>query len=220
MEESKKAIEERHYFGTHFMHSPRTPTDKNFRISATRVRMLGDIRPGYIFFMRGDIRDTADYFESMEFMEKVMGTIYTKEDQEGIFREHSIEVAGSTVESILGLGMIYEDFKYEELEDMPDIVKFMEEGLMRRNMERRSTRRYMSDYYQTGMEEWKWDEYDEIWGFAMVPESNPNHLRDLEALRQRQAGIPDQLEEDELAGFHARMQRRGETRERRLRGET
>ena len=122
MEEAKKAIEERLYFGFHFMHSPRTSSDKNFRLSATRVKMGGDIRPGYIFFMRGDIRDTADYFESMEFMEKVQGTTYTKESQEGIFREHSIEVAGSTVESILGLGMIYEDFKYEELEDLPEII--------------------------------------------------------------------------------------------------
>ena len=79
----------------------------------------------------------------MGFMEKVLGTTYTKEDQEGTYREHSIEVAGSTVESILGLGMIYEDYKYEELEDMPDIVEFMEAGLMTRNMERRSERRYM-----------------------------------------------------------------------------
>ena len=69
------------------------------------------------------------------------------------------------------------------------------------------------------MDEETWDEYDEIWGFAMVPESNPDHLRNLEALRNRQAGIPDQLEEDELPRFHARMQRRRETREKRLRGE-
>jgi hypothetical protein len=220
MEESKKAIEERQYFGTHYMHSPRTSRDKNFRISASRVKIIGVIRSGYRFFMRGDIRDTADYFESMEFMEKVKGTTYTREDQAGIFREHSIEVAGSTVESILGLGMVYEDFKYEELEDMPEIVKFMEEGLMARNMERRSARRYLSDYYQTGMEEWKWDEYDEIWGFAMVPDNHPNLTGDLEALRQRQAGIPAQLEEDELPGFHARMRRRGETRDSSMRGET
>eukprot|EP00972_Heterocapsa_arctica_P099028 14614094-Heterocapsa_arctica.AAC.1 len=102
---------------------------------------------------------------------------------------------------------------------MPAIVSFMEEGLMRQNMERRSRRQYLSNYYKMGQEEWKWDEYDEIWGFAMVPESNPNHLRDLEGLRNRQAGIPDQLEEDEYADFHARMGRRNVTREKRMRGE-
>eukprot|EP00972_Heterocapsa_arctica_P082281 12125404-Heterocapsa_arctica.AAC.1 len=37
MEEAKKAIEEKLYFGAHFMDSPRTSSDKHFRISATRM---------------------------------------------------------------------------------------------------------------------------------------------------------------------------------------
>ncbi len=176
MVEAKKALEQRLYMGAHFIHSPRTPSDKKFRISATRVNMVGQVRPGYRFFMRGDIRDTAAYFESMGFMGKVEGTTYTREGQEGTYREHPIEVAGTTVESILGLGMVYEDHKYEELEDMPAIVEFVEAGLMTKNLDRRSERRYLTNHYLAGLNEEKWDEYDEIWGFAMVPESNPDLL--------------------------------------------
>jgi hypothetical protein len=122
MAEAKKALEQRLYFGAHFIVSPRTPSDKKFRLSATRVDMVGQDKPGYRFFMRGDIRDTAAYFESMGFMEKLEGTTYTREGQAGTFREHPIEVAGTIVESILGLGLVYEDRQYEELEDIPAIV--------------------------------------------------------------------------------------------------
>eukprot|EP00972_Heterocapsa_arctica_P011648 1707188-Heterocapsa_arctica.AAC.1 len=59
-----------------------------------------------------------------------------------------------------------------------------------------------------GKEQWKWDEYDEIWGFNHVPESRPTHLRDLNGLRNKQAGTPDQLEEGEIENFYARMERR------------
>jgi hypothetical protein len=100
---------------------------------------------------------------------------------------------------------------------MPAIVAFIEEGLMAMHLERRSARRYLSDYHQTGKEQWKWDEYDEIWGFTTIPRDHPDYAIDLEALRQRQAGIPAQLEEDELEGFFARMKRRGETRLERMR---
>ena len=72
----------------------------------------------------------------------------------------------------------------------------------------------MTNHYLAGLNEEKWDEYDEIWGCAMVPESNPDLLINLEGLRNRQAGIPDQLEEDELPSYHARMQRRRETRDK------
>ncbi len=84
----------------------------------------------------------------------------------------------------------------------------------RTELERRSARQYLANYYHMG--QWKWDEYDEIWGFAMIPESNPEMMRNLEGLRNRQAGVPDQLEEDELADFYARIQRRKETRDRAL----
>ena len=216
MAEAKKALEQRLYFGAHFIVSPRTPSDKKFRLSATRVNMVGQNKPGYIFFMRGDIRDTAAYFESMGFMGKLEGTTYTREGQAGTFREHPIEVAGTIVESILGLGLVYEERQYEELEDIPAIVEFMEAGLMTQDVKRRSEMRYLKNRYRATLTKEKWDEYDEIWGFAMIPESDPDMTRNLEGLRNRQAGVPDQLEEDELADFYARIQRRKETRDKAL----
>eukprot|EP00972_Heterocapsa_arctica_P085530 12606129-Heterocapsa_arctica.AAC.1 len=48
-----------------------------------------------------------------------------------------------------------------------------------------------------GKEQWKWDEYDEIWGFDHVLEGTPSYVRDLNGLRNRQSGTPDQLEEGE-----------------------
>jgi hypothetical protein len=215
MAEAKRAIEQRLYFGSHFIVSPRTSTDKKFRFSATRVNMVGQ-KPGYKFFMRGDIRDTAAYFESMGFMEKLEATTYTKEGQLGTFREHPTEVAGTIVESIFGLGLVYEEFQYEELEDIPAIVEYMEAGLMTLDLKRRSDMRYQRNRFRATLTKEKWDEYDEIWGFAMIPENDANMLRNLDGLRNRQAGVPDQLEEDELAELYARMQRRKEARDRTL----
>eukprot|EP00972_Heterocapsa_arctica_P059854 8828260-Heterocapsa_arctica.AAC.1 len=71
--------------------------------------------------MRGDIRDTAAYFENMRFMEPMVGGLYTREGIDGHFREHPIQIAGSIVESIFGRGMMYQDYGYEELSDMPEI---------------------------------------------------------------------------------------------------
>eukprot|EP00972_Heterocapsa_arctica_P098749 14572361-Heterocapsa_arctica.AAC.1 len=59
-----------------------------------------------------------------------------------------------------------------------------------------------------GQDQWKCDEYDEIWGFGNVPVGRSTFVRDLEGLRNRQAGAPDQLEESETANFYARMERR------------
>eukprot|EP00972_Heterocapsa_arctica_P111175 16368593-Heterocapsa_arctica.AAC.1 len=73
----------------------------------------------------------------------------------------------------------------------------MEEGLMNKNLERRSERLWEADYYKMGKDQWKWDEYDEHWGFDMVPENRPTFMRDLEAYRNRQSGVPDQLDEEE-----------------------
>ena len=109
--------------------------------------------------------------------------------------------------------MMYQDYLYEELSDMPEIVNFMEAGLMGQNLGRRSERLRMADYYQMGQEQRKWDEYDEIWGFGSVPTNIPTFVRDLQGLRNRQAGTPDQLEESEAADFYARMERRRVTRE-------
>eukprot|EP00972_Heterocapsa_arctica_P054962 8104598-Heterocapsa_arctica.AAC.1 len=71
--------------------------------------------------MRGDIRDTAAYFKNMHFMAPIVGGLCTMENAVGEYREHAIDTAGSIVESIFGLGMMYRDFGYEELSDMTEI---------------------------------------------------------------------------------------------------
>eukprot|EP00972_Heterocapsa_arctica_P111272 16382877-Heterocapsa_arctica.AAC.1 len=71
-------------------------------------------------------------------MEPVKGNVYRIEGVDKNFRQHPIEVAGSTLESILGLGMMYEDYGYEELTDMPEIVTMLGSALMSQNMGRRS----------------------------------------------------------------------------------
>eukprot|EP00972_Heterocapsa_arctica_P071813 10607122-Heterocapsa_arctica.AAC.1 len=104
--------------------------------------------------------------------------------------------------------MMYEDFGYEELSDMPEMVTMLETGLMSQTMGRRSARQYVTNFYNTRMEDWKWDEYDEIWGFGIVPEDCPECQLNVDGLRNRIAGIPAQLEEEEHASFFARMEKR------------
>eukprot|EP00972_Heterocapsa_arctica_P072598 10718699-Heterocapsa_arctica.AAC.1 len=52
---------------------------------------------------------------------------YTVEGWPGTFREHSIEVRGTTLESIVGLGAIFEEHGFTKLEDMPELVVEIEE---------------------------------------------------------------------------------------------
>eukprot|EP00972_Heterocapsa_arctica_P000159 24303-Heterocapsa_arctica.AAC.1 len=63
------------------MDSPRTKSDRNFRISV--VRMTNPENPqeraGFTFFKRGDIRDTAAFFNQMNFMEPVEANSYSIE---------------------------------------------------------------------------------------------------------------------------------------------
>eukprot|EP00972_Heterocapsa_arctica_P102825 15155244-Heterocapsa_arctica.AAC.1 len=104
------------------MDSPRTSKDKDFRVSTARVQSVDEeMMSGFIFFVRGDIRDTTAYFKDMLFMEPIVGGLYNTENREGTFREHPIEIAGSIVESIFGLGMLYQDYLYEELSDLPEM---------------------------------------------------------------------------------------------------
>eukprot|EP00972_Heterocapsa_arctica_P016939 2500384-Heterocapsa_arctica.AAC.1 len=66
---------------------------------------------------------------------------------------------------------------------MPEIVAYLESGLMCQNMNRRSAR--------IRRKEWFWDEYDEIWGFDTVPENFPDYHVHAEALRDRcERGVP------------------------------
>eukprot|EP00972_Heterocapsa_arctica_P028797 4236146-Heterocapsa_arctica.AAC.1 len=85
-------------------------TDRNFRISAARAfdPEQPQERPGFKFYKRCDIKDTATYFNVKNFMDRVEANAYTMEGVEGTFREHQVEVAGTILESILGLGAIYE----------------------------------------------------------------------------------------------------------------
>eukprot|EP00972_Heterocapsa_arctica_P020705 3052625-Heterocapsa_arctica.AAC.1 len=87
----------------------------------------------------------------MHFMEHIQGNLYRVEGVDRNYREHPIEVAGSTLESILGLGMMYEDFGYEELSDMPEMVTMLEAGLMSQNMSRRSSGQYGAQFYNMRM---------------------------------------------------------------------
>eukprot|EP00972_Heterocapsa_arctica_P022067 3244673-Heterocapsa_arctica.AAC.1 len=62
------------------MDSPRSSNDKDFRISVARVLYTDEnMKAGFRFYMRGDIRDSAAFFESMNFMEPILGGTYTKE---------------------------------------------------------------------------------------------------------------------------------------------
>eukprot|EP00972_Heterocapsa_arctica_P081322 11986404-Heterocapsa_arctica.AAC.1 len=71
LEEAKEAIAEHLHVGTHYMDSPRTKSDRKFRISAVRVTDPENPqeRAGFELFKRGDIRDTAAFFNQMNFME-------------------------------------------------------------------------------------------------------------------------------------------------------
>eukprot|EP00972_Heterocapsa_arctica_P032537 4793668-Heterocapsa_arctica.AAC.1 len=71
LEEAKEAIADHFHFGTHYLDSPSTKSDRNFIITAVRVADPENLREraGFNFFKRGDIRDTAAFFNQMNFME-------------------------------------------------------------------------------------------------------------------------------------------------------
>eukprot|EP00972_Heterocapsa_arctica_P058422 8618897-Heterocapsa_arctica.AAC.1 len=81
------------------------------------------------------------------------------------------------LESSLGLGAIFAEHGFIELEDMPELVVEIEEGLKtrRRNFRAHNPRRT----------DWLWDEYDEIWGFDDVPRGFPDYQIQVDALEDR-----------------------------------
>eukprot|EP00972_Heterocapsa_arctica_P038464 5666596-Heterocapsa_arctica.AAC.1 len=84
----------------------------------------------------------------------------------------------------------------------------LEAVLMSQNMGRRSAR--------IRRKEWRWDEYDEIWGFDMIPEDHPDYQLHAEALKDRcERGIPAQLDEEDYPDFYARVESRRESRTQR-----
>eukprot|EP00972_Heterocapsa_arctica_P100663 14842389-Heterocapsa_arctica.AAC.1 len=208
-EEAKEAMEGLH-FGVHHMDSPRMRSDRNFRISATRAcdPDYPQERPGFKIFKRCDIRDTASYFQRMGFMERVQANIYTLEGAPGTFREHPVEVTGTILESILGLGAIFERHGFKELKDLPEMVAMLEEGLKRQRTD------FIS--HRMRKKEWNWDEYDDILGFEEVPAGYPDYQMHADALRDRhERGVPTLIDERDHSYFYARMERRRESRRKR-----
>eukprot|EP00972_Heterocapsa_arctica_P035550 5231881-Heterocapsa_arctica.AAC.1 len=55
----------------HFIVSPRMKADRNFRISVVMAQDPDQPqeRPGFKFFKRRDIRDTASFLREMEYMD-------------------------------------------------------------------------------------------------------------------------------------------------------
>eukprot|EP00972_Heterocapsa_arctica_P109622 16137510-Heterocapsa_arctica.AAC.1 len=85
----------------------------------------------------------------MEYMDGKEDNIFTIDGFTGTFREHPIEVSGAILESILGLGAIYEQYGFTELEDLPEMVVEIGEGLKRYKANFRSHRMRKKD--------WNWD---------------------------------------------------------------
>eukprot|EP00972_Heterocapsa_arctica_P098517 14539469-Heterocapsa_arctica.AAC.1 len=136
--------------------------DRNFRISVVMAYdpddpVMAYYRPGFKFFKRCDIRDTASFLRKTEYMEGNEDNIFTIEGFTGTSRKHPVEVAGTILESMLGLGAIYEQYGFTKLEDLPEVVMEIEEGLKRHRTNFRS--------HRMRKKEWNWHEYDEIWGF-------------------------------------------------------
>ena len=94
--------------------------------------------------MRCDIRYSAEFFIDKNFVDTVEANYYTWPNTRGRFKEHRIEVAGTTLEAILGLGAIYEHKGYAEFVDMPEIVAMIEMEMKSRPM--RAHRREARDY--------------------------------------------------------------------------
>eukprot|EP00972_Heterocapsa_arctica_P107330 15810011-Heterocapsa_arctica.AAC.1 len=61
-------------------------------------------------------------------MDGTEGNKYTTAGR-GTSTEHSIDVPATILESILGLGAIFGEHGFAELEDMPELVVEIEEGL-------------------------------------------------------------------------------------------
>eukprot|EP00972_Heterocapsa_arctica_P050249 7390514-Heterocapsa_arctica.AAC.1 len=71
------------------------------------------------------------------------------EGVEGTFREHPVEVAGTILDNILGLGIMYEHYGFEELTELPEMVALIEEQL------KSQTTHFRSDRIRK--KEWQWD---------------------------------------------------------------
>eukprot|EP00972_Heterocapsa_arctica_P049717 7315162-Heterocapsa_arctica.AAC.1 len=85
MEEAKDAIMEELHLDHHFMVPPsRMKADRNFIISVvmTQDPDQPQERPGFKFFKRCDIRDTASFLRKMEYMEGKEDNIFTIEGSE------------------------------------------------------------------------------------------------------------------------------------------
>eukprot|EP00972_Heterocapsa_arctica_P024581 3624425-Heterocapsa_arctica.AAC.2 len=74
------------------------------------------------------------------------------------------------------------------------MVVDIEEGLKRYRANSRS--------HRMRKKEWKWHEYDEIWGFQDVPRDFPDYQTHADALQDRhERGVPTLLDERDLHIF-------------------
>eukprot|EP00972_Heterocapsa_arctica_P035553 5232222-Heterocapsa_arctica.AAC.1 len=77
-------------------------------------------RAAFKFFKRCDIRDTANFLRIMNYMDIIEANLYTIAEQ-GTYSEHSLDVEATILESILGLGAIFAEHGFADLEDLPDM---------------------------------------------------------------------------------------------------
>jgi hypothetical protein len=107
-------------------------------------------------------------------------------------------VAGTTLESILGLGAIYEQTACENLRDMPEMVALLEKDLKKMKTDFRGNKEREETY--------NWSDYDEIWGFQSIPTDHPEREKHMKELMDRIQGKPAGLTKDRWPAFYRRME--------------
>ena len=113
-------------------------------------------------------------------------------------------MAGTTLESILGLGAIYEQTGNTELQDLQPMIAMLENDLKSINTDFRADK--------VPKKEWNRDEYDEVWGFDGIPPDCPDRDFHVSALADRtDKDTPTMLDEREWPDFHKCMAKRGTT---------
>eukprot|EP00972_Heterocapsa_arctica_P079186 11673615-Heterocapsa_arctica.AAC.1 len=68
---------------------------------------------GFKFYRECGIRHSASYLYSSKCMRTITGNGYTIAGVQGTFREHTIDIEGTIVESNLGLGAIFAEHGYK-----------------------------------------------------------------------------------------------------------
>eukprot|EP00972_Heterocapsa_arctica_P060484 8921934-Heterocapsa_arctica.AAC.1 len=69
------------------------------------------------FYRDCGIKHYASFLDHTKCMKRVAENSYTHVGNQ--YREHSEEIKATIVESIMGLGAIFAEYRYKELEDLP-----------------------------------------------------------------------------------------------------